>query len=491
MDRVLVPLYTKVTSNMFNQPQQNAEVALGEVWEAVFGNSTVVWGLNCTPTSPGSMAVVLGRGGVTSLQTVDSSAPGSGSTNGNSIVKNGSLHAPATISMAAPGTTGQSINYLIEVTYADTDTNSIDLDYIDPVSLNSYTGNVAVNTSRLDVCSVQVKAGTAATTGTQTTPAVDAGWTGVWVVTVNAGETSILANNIAQAANVPWAQNTFVNQSQIAAYLTQAAAANTYVALSQLATGSTDYSVAQRDSAGGLTATAFNGPASTAAWSNVAAYASNAGVAAVAVTANYAAQAGNATTATTAYTANTAETAIYATSAGSTALSNNSLLLGGYAADVNATISTIVQRDAGGNIYASTLNGLATSAEFGDLGERFHASEPLEEGDVVAIGGINEIKKATTDDVFGVITAQPAVRMNEMAGEDVSEWPFVCWAGRIPVKVLGGASKGDYLVVSSIAGVASALSEKPPAGFTIIGRALETKIDIDVVLVMSAVRAVL
>ncbi|MCP3025217.1 hypothetical protein [Cupriavidus basilensis] len=47
------------------------------------------------------------------------------------------------------------------------------------------------------------KAGVSATTGAQVTPAPDAGYTGLWVVTVANGQTTITSANIAQATNAP------------------------------------------------------------------------------------------------------------------------------------------------------------------------------------------------------------------------------------------------------------------------------------------------
>jgi hypothetical protein len=50
---------------------------------------------------------------------------------------------------------------------------------------------------------VGVKAGTAATTGTQTTPTPDAGYIPLWVVTVPYGDTSVDAGQIVAAPGAP------------------------------------------------------------------------------------------------------------------------------------------------------------------------------------------------------------------------------------------------------------------------------------------------
>jgi hypothetical protein len=62
----------------------------------------------------------------------------------------------------------------------------------------------AQNTKRAGQCVVSVKSGAAATTGTQTTPAPDAGCVGAWVVTVANGQTTITAGNISGYANAPF-----------------------------------------------------------------------------------------------------------------------------------------------------------------------------------------------------------------------------------------------------------------------------------------------
>jgi hypothetical protein len=474
-------------SSAINDIQQQKLIDIGDLWEAVFSNSTVVWGLPCSPTGPASLSVVIGRGGITQFAQVDATAPGDGEANTNSIVKQGSLEAPKTITFTAPGTTGQSVNYLIEANFDESDDNSATLDYIDPSTGDRYTGNSSVSTHRTASCSLQVKAGTAASTGSQTTPGADAGWTALYIVTVNNGQTAITSNNIVEAANVPWASNQYAKAGDLALYLTVADATNTYVKNSQLSTGSTGSTVAQRDSSGGLTAVLFHGKADSAAQADnatTAGYAANSGTAANAL---HAALADLATYATNANASNTAVSAQTATWADNATMANSATSLNSYVGDVNATPSTVALRDASGNINAVLFNGEAIKARFADLGERFEASEPLEEGDVVKLGGDKDIIKATSDDMFGVVSAAPGVRMDEGAGSDSSH-PFVCWSGKVPVKVLGSVKKGDFLVMSSIAGVASALTARPPFGFGIIGRALADRDGTDVGLVMAACR---
>lgn len=131
------------------------------------------------------------------------------------------------------------------------------------------------------------------------------------------------------------------------------------------------------------------------------------------------------------------------------------------------------------NVYATTFNGVATSARFADLAERYEASEPLEAGDVVELGGSKEIQKVTdarSEQVFGVISTAPGFKMNADAGSDETH-PYVALVGRVPVKVKGRVTKGQRLVSSGEAGVAIATDrldgELTP--YQVIGRSLVSK----------------
>lgn len=134
----------------------------------------------------------------------------------------------------------------------------------------------------------------------------------------------------------------------------------------------------------------------------------------------------------------------------------NADLLDGYDTSISTIVSTIPVRNASGDIFAAKFQGVATSSQYADLAERFEASEFLEEGDIVRIGGEKEICKAEFGSHFiGVISTKPGVRMNEDAGPDDTH-PFVGYIGRVPVKSTGVVNKGDELFVSmTVPGVAS------------------------------------
>jgi hypothetical protein len=113
--------------------------------------------------------------------------------------------------------------------------------------------------------------------------------------------------------------------------------------------------------------------------------------------------------------------------------------------------------DLGSNTkrYA-TIYGVATSAQYADIAERFAADVSMDPGTIVALGGVEEITKTAKladENVFGVISDTPAFRMNDGAGDDITH-PFVAFSGRVLCKIKGPVTKGDRLVSSDIPGVA-------------------------------------
>ena len=175
--------------------------AVSKLADAVLGKTQILNNFACTPTSPAGMTVNVGFGEVYSVQQVDTTDYGSITTNTNQIVKQGVTFNTTNLSCPAPGTIGYSINYLVQVSFNETDTNSAVLPYYNSSNINaplSGPGNSgeAQNTVRQDGVIVSVKTGIAATTGTQTTPSPDTGYTGAYVVTVAYGQTTITSGNI-------------------------------------------------------------------------------------------------------------------------------------------------------------------------------------------------------------------------------------------------------------------------------------------------------
>ena len=128
------------------------------------------------------------------------------------------------------------------------------------------------------------------------------------------------------------------------------------------------------------------------------------------------------------------------------------------------------------SMYALQFNGQATSALYADLAERYHADAKYGPGTVVCLGGTAEITASHTpgsQDIFGIVSTNPAHLMNAEAGTDDTH-PAVALAGRVPCKVVGMVKKGDRLMSSSVTGCACAWTDE--YGFlAILGRSLVDK----------------
>jgi len=122
-----------------------------------------------------------------------------------------------------------------------------------------------------------------------------------------------------------------------------------------------------------------------------------------------------------------------------------------------------------GNRFA-TIYGVATSAEYADLAEKYVADADYESGTVLQFGGEYEVTIASddTNKVAGVVSTQPAFRMNDELVADHAV--MIALQGRVPCKVQGSISKGDMLVS---AGNGRARSTNDPKFGTVIGKALE------------------
>ena len=119
-----------------------------------------------------------------------------------------------------------------------------------------------------------------------------------------------------------------------------------------------------------------------------------------------------------------------------------------------------------GNVTGQYFNGVATSAQYADLAERYNADADYLPGTVVAIGGNMEITGTTSHmdtNVFGVISTAPAYLMNAEA-----DGQAVALKGRVPVRVMGPVNKGDKLYVG-----ANGTAQKADEG-DLIGIALES-----------------
>lgn len=125
-------------------------------------------------------------------------------------------------------------------------------------------------------------------------------------------------------------------------------------------------------------------------------------------------------------------------------------------------------------VFASNFTGLASSAKYADLAEKFRPDASYTPGTIVTLGGVEEITAVSeelSDDVFGVISQDPAYLMN--AGQEGGA--PVAIAGRVPVRCVGLVNKGDRLVSAGNGLARAAQTEESINAFNVIGRALTNK----------------
>jgi hypothetical protein len=221
MDRQIVYALAIPYETDFLSAQRFMQEALGLLAQDILGTATVVSGLACGPNSPPALSVVVQPGRLYQQTALDATAYGTitggnpagglaADTNPNhQVLKQGLLRDPVTLACAAPGTTGTSVNYLIEASFLETDTTASVLNFFNtanPAAPLTGPGGNGLTLPTIRACQVQLlaKAGTPAATGTQTTPAADAGWVGLYVVTVAFGQTAITAGNISVAPGAPF-----------------------------------------------------------------------------------------------------------------------------------------------------------------------------------------------------------------------------------------------------------------------------------------------
>ena len=96
-----------------------------------------------------------------------------------------------------------------------------------------------------------------------------------------------------------------------------------------------------------------------------------------------------------------------------------------------------------------TLYGEATSAQWGDLAEKYCSKETHDPGTVMCVTPDPEFDvQASCQDlcpaVVGVISTWPGFKMNER----MTEGQFVALTGLVPVKVVGKIKKSDFIVAT-------------------------------------------
>lgn len=115
-------------------------------------------------------------------------------------------------------------------------------------------------------------------------------------------------------------------------------------------------------------------------------------------------------------------------------------------ASTSTVNSTIVERTSAGEIYSTVFRGIATSAQYADLAEKYLPDAEYSPGTVVVIGGEKEITASKWGDrAIGAISTNPAYMMNN----DLVGGVYVALKGRVPVKVVGTIRKGQRLIAAN------------------------------------------
>ena len=138
--------------------------------------------------------------------------------------------------------------------------------------------------------------------------------------------------------------------------------------------------------------------------------------------------------------------------------------------------NTIVARNPNGDIFATIVNGVATSAYYADLAEKYVADADYETGTVVMVGGSDEVTACSVGGfAIGVVSENPAYMMNS----GLKNGTYIALKGRVPTKVIGAVNKGDRLIASADG---NAVANNSTANHC-FGIALESSSDITVKLI--------
>ena len=137
------------------------------------------------------------------------------------------------------------------------------------------------------------------------------------------------------------------------------------------------------------------------------------------------------------------------------------------------------------NIYSVYFTGIATSAQWADLAEKYTCKEDLPEGTVISVSDDPEFEvgKCELDcdpACIGVVSARPAYLMNSQ-----SEGLVTGLVGKVPVLIKGPVIKSDF-IVPTIDGCARA--GIPGEERFKIGVALESKQEHDCKLVVCIIK---
>ena len=89
-----------------------------------------------------------------------------------------------------------------------------------------------------------------------------------------------------------------------------------------------------------------------------------------------------------------------------------------------------------------TIYGVASTAQYADLAEKYLADATYETGTVIVVGGEKEVTQSSFGDkAIGVVSASPAYCMND----ELVGGTKIALKGRVPVKIVGAITKGKSI----------------------------------------------
>ena len=189
---------------------RNTMIAFGFIMRAILGTKVAVDGLACTPTLPTSMSVQVGPGTQAQLSVVDTTPYGSLDADGSDpLMKMGINLGSQFFDLQAPTSSGSTINYLIQSCLQESDQDLTILPYYNAANPSQpYSGpansGLPQATLRSQSVQLQLKSGVPSSTGTQLSPAADQGWVGLYVISVNYGQSAITSDDITSLPAAPF-----------------------------------------------------------------------------------------------------------------------------------------------------------------------------------------------------------------------------------------------------------------------------------------------
>lgn len=156
---------------------------------------------------------------------------------------------------------------------------------------------------------------------------------------------------------------------------------------------------------------------------------------------------------------------------------NDSRKLNGFVETTSALPDTIVRRDSSGDLAAVEFIGVAVSARYADLAEKYLTDKDYEPGTVVMVGGEQEMTACVAGSrAIGAVSSDPAYKMNN----SLQGGQYIALKGRLRIKIMGPVKKGDMLI-SADGGCAKSVGKSDELG--VFAVALEDSNDTDIKLV--------